>query len=156
MDKEQMLKQIEELKKTVNPIKNSKTPKIGDTYWFLADNGFILFTVWKNDDIDLFRFNIGNCFKTKQKVKDYKENLLTKQELKDLALEFNNDVEINWEDDNQEKVYLFYNNATNKLETYYAYTSQPCDTYCLNNQFLSIAKKRIGEEKLIKLIKSGV
>lgn len=44
----------------------------------------------------------------------------------------------------------------NKLIKKFSYFSLPELQVCLNKDFLDIAKERIGEQKLIKLIKSGV
>lgn len=164
MDKEDLLKlkelienelekveKIEEIKKGVR-----QKPEEGEIYFYLSSDGNIECTTWRQDAVDLYRFNTGNCFKTEQEVKEYKENLLTKQALKDLALELNNGVEIDWGNSRQPKHYLYIDYETNLLSTEYAVISQENIVYCLNNQFLTIAKDRIGEDKLIKLIKSGV
>lgn len=100
-------------------------------------------------------FNTGNCFKSEQEAEEYKENLLTKQQLKDLALELNNGVEIDWENENQKKYYLEYGCYSLDYDITYSYINLG-QIYCLNEDFLKIAKDRIGEEKIIKLIKSGV
>ena len=157
-------KQLEELKKEVNSpgfggIEKGvrQRPKRGEIYYFLGDNGRIYNTEWGGSEEDLFRFNTGNCFETEQEAEEYKENLLTKQQLKDLALELNDGVKIDWDDFYQEKYRIFSVGGFTDLE--YEYVGQTTDTgqvYCLNENFLTIAKDRIGEEKLIKLIKSGV
>ena len=171
MNKQQILEQIDELKQKIEELKKKVTspefegvkkgvrqkPECGVVYFYLKHDGYIGSTHWGIEDTDLFRFNTGNCFKTEQEAKDYKENLLTKQALKDLALELNNGVEIDWDDFYQEKYRIFSVGGFTDLE--YEYVGQTTDTgqvYCLNENFLTIAKDRIGEEKLIKLIKSGV
>lgn len=131
-------------------------PKKDEKYFFLGGDGGIYPETYLGDEIDLFRFNTGNCFKSEQEAIDFKENILTKQQLKDLALELNNGVEIDWKNDRQPKHYLYIDHDINLLTTEYAVTIQENIVYCLNNQFLEIAKERIGEEKLIKLIESGV
>lgn len=160
---EALEKQLEELKKKVNSpefdeVKKGgrQKPKKDENYFFLGADGGIYPETYLGDGIDLFRFNTGNCFETKQEAMDFKENLLTKQQLKDLALELNEGVEIDWKNDRQPKHYLYIDHDINLLTTEYAVTIQENIVYCLNNQFLTVAKKRIGEEKLIKLIKSGV
>lgn len=171
MNKQQTLEQIdepkqkiEELEKEVNSpefegIKKGVRwkPECGVVYFYLKHDGYIGSTHWGIEDTDLFRFNTGNCFKTKQEVEEYKENLLTKQALKDLALELNNGVEIDWDYYYQLKYYIFYNNGLKTLSIDFDRIHR-CSSkiYCVNSNFLDIAKDRIGEEKLIKLIKSGV
>ena len=172
MKKEKILEQIDELKQKIEVLEKKvnspefdevkkgvrQRPKIGEIYYFLGDNGRIYNTEWEGSEEDLFRFNTGNCFKTEQEAEDYRENLLTKQQLKDLALELNNGVEINWENCAQTKFSIYYQGhhvQELRLDSADFYT-QIGQVYCLDAIFLETAKERIGEEKLIKLIKSGV
>lgn len=171
MSKQQILEQIDELKQKIEELEKEvnspesegikkgarQKPKDGEVYFFLDSYGNRIWTKWHNNVQDLFRFNTGNCFKTNKEAIDYKENLLTKQALKDLALELNNGVEIDWVYYYQLKYYIFYNNGLKTLSIDFDRNHQ-CSSkiYCVNSNFLDIAKERIGEEKLIKLIKSGV
>lgn len=171
MNKQQILEQIDELKQKIEELEKEvnspefegikkgarQKPKDGEVYFFLDSYGNRIWTKWHNNVQDLFRFNTGNCFKTNKEAIDYKENLLTKQALKDLALELNNGVEIDWDYYYQLKYYIFYNNGLKTLSIDFDCIHQ-CSSkiYCVNSNFLDIAKDRIGEEKLIKLIKSGV
>lgn len=174
MNKEELLNEVEKIEKEFNEkiaelksqvnsieiegIKKSvrQIPEVGDKYFFINSDGFIRWTIWHNNKFDLFRFNTGNCFKTEKEAEEYKENLLTKQALKDLALELNNGVEIDWCEENF-KYSIYFNLNNNKLTDHnsddYIGLGQ---IYCLDNNFLTIAKDRMGEERLIKLIKSGV
>ena len=170
MNKQQILEQIDELKQKIEELEKEvnspefegikkgvrQKPKYGEKYFFVDSRGYIDYKFWEEIETDLFRFNTGNCFKTEQEAEDYKENLLTKQALKDLALELNNGVEIDWKSEKKYKHYLYLNYQTNALNTYWVRSGQDNNIYCLNAKFLTIAKDRIGEEKLIKLIKSGV
>lgn len=170
MKKEKIIEQIDELKQKIEQLENEVNspefegieksvrwqPQFGDKYFYLSGRGFVQSSAWTKHEYDFQRFNLGNCFKTEQEAEEYKENLLTKQQLKDLALELNNGVEIDWKNDRQLKHYLYIDHDINLLTTEYAVAAQENIVYCLNNQFLEIAKERIGEEKLIKLFESGV
>ena len=170
MNKQQILEQIDELKEKIEELENQvnslkfegikkgvrQKPEDGEEYFFIDSFGEIYHNDSDDDYHDLFRYNTGNCFKTEQEAEYYKENLLTKQALKDLALELNNGIEIDWKSEKQDKYYLYLDYQTNTLSMNWVYTEQENTTYCLNAEFLVIAKDRIGEEKLIKLIKSGV
>lgn len=128
--------------------------KKGEVCKYKCDDGSII--THNYDDEDIFRFNIGNCFKTEQEVEEYKENLLTKQALKDLALELNNGVEIDWDDYKLTK-YCIFISCVDVLYLHSVNSNKHLgQVYCYDKDFLTIAKDRIGEEKLIKLIKSGV
>lgn len=164
MDKEDLLKLKElienELEKVEKTEENKKgvrqKPKLGEEYYYLTDEGRINKAIWNSLYRDNLRFEIGNCFKTEQEALSCRENLVTKQQLKDLALELNNGVEIDWNKDDQYKHQIYFSFYTSKLSQCWAVQTQDININCLNPDFLEIAKKRIGEEKLIKLIKSGV
>ena len=158
---------IEQLEEQINCIKIKKIkkcarkiPKKGEIYYYLDVAGLICRDIWYGVEEDLFRFNIGNCFKTEEEVEEYEENLLTKQALKDLALELNNGIEIDWKDINKSKYFISYRDEAScikELELCREFSLKHLgQIYCYDKNFLTIAKDRIGEEKLIKLIKSGV
>ena len=170
MNKQEIFEQIDELKQKIEILEKKvnssefegikkgvrRQPILGQYYFYLDDGGVIRCVEWHYDDEDLFHFNTGNCFKTEQECEDFKENILSKQQLKDLALELNNGVEIDWKDIKQEKYYIYFDYRTLNIEQACASLRHYLDVYCFDNQFLTIAKERIGEEKLIKLIKSGI
>lgn len=170
MNKQEMIKQIDELKQKVEELEKEVNspefdevkkggrwkPENNEHYYYIDSYGVICIDCWFDNFEDLFRFNIGNCFKTEQKAEEYKENLLTKQALKDLALELNNGVEIDRKDINQQKYCIYFDYKTLEIQQTNLYLAQYLEVYCLNKNFIDIAKDRIGEEKLIKLIKSGV
>lgn len=170
MNKQQIIEQIDELKQKIEELEKEvnspefegikkgvrQMPKKGEVYYFVDSAGYVSHTYWAGGEDDLFRFNTGNCFITEQEAIDFKENLLTKQQLKDLALELNNGVKIDWKSEKQDKYYLYLDYQTNTLSMNWVYSEQDNNIYSLNAEFLIIAKERIGEEKLIKLIKSGL
>lgn len=164
MNREELLKQRDKLQKELDKLTeliNKKDirfkPEYEKSYYYLASNGNIVKIDWANLTGDWFRYNSGNCFKTEEEASDYKENLLTKQQLKDLALELNKGVDIDWSDDNQFKFYIYFGRFQQDLDQD---NNLGCpdigQVYCIDESFLDVAKERIGEEKLINLIKSGV
>lgn len=82
---------------------------------------------------------------------------LTKQQLKNLAQELNNGVEIDWTDCEIDKYYIYLDNSIDELSFGVANSHINLgQVYCLDSYFLKKAKERIGEERLIELIKSGI
>lgn len=171
MKKEKIIEQIDELKQKIEELEKKvnspefegikkgirQMPETDEYYYYIHSCGIIVHGKWVNSEADLFRFNSGNCFKTEQEAEEYKENLLIKQQLKDLALELNNGAEIDWENTRQNKHIITSSNDFKTLNTFAtSYHKDLGQIYCLDNQFLAIAEERIGEEKLIKLIESGV
>lgn len=164
MDREELLKQRDKLQKELDKLTeliNKKDirfkPEYGEFYYYLDSSGTIQRTYWNNGVFDNHRYNIGNCFKTEQEVYDYNENLITKQQLKDLALELDNGVEINWDYKDTRKYTIYLSCDSDELADDWNWITRTVGgVYCTNEKFYKIAIERIGEEKLIKLIKSGV
>lgn len=59
--------------------------KLGETYWFLSDNGSLYFKTEDGSKIDNYRYRVGNYFKTIEEARAYKEYLLARQVLLDDA-----------------------------------------------------------------------
>lgn len=74
-------------------------------------------------------------------------------QLKDLALRLNNGEKIDWENDNRAKWHICYKNGTalGFDDNYTCALQDLGQIYCLDKNFLEIAKKEIGEENLKKL-----
>lgn len=146
----------QEKSKNVNSPNIRQKPKKGEVYYFLDSAGYVSHTYWTGSEDDLFRFNIGNCFTTEEEANDFKENLLTKQLLKDLALELNKGVKIDWKNDYQIKYHLGVYECMDEISGHFAIDVRDSNVHCLDPDFVKIAKQRIGKERLIKLIKSEV
>lgn len=134
------------------------TPETNHKYWYVDSRGIVEWEYWQSKDSDIYRYSVGNCFKYQCEASEYKELLQTKQALRDLALELNDGVGIDWDNIDQIKYVVYFDsskNIMNMCEVHWTVDTggQIC---CLNENFLSLARERIGEEKLIKLIKSGV
>lgn len=39
-------------------------PQYNDDYFYITDDGLVRDAIWEEDEIDLMRLSIGNCFKT--------------------------------------------------------------------------------------------
>ncbi len=105
-----------------------------------------------------FLYKSGNYFKTQEEAQEYLDNITTKAELKVLAEELNEGKVIDWDDFSQRKYYMCANyQLINKLYFGEETTTQTAGViYFLDSNFLDEAINRIGEERLIKMIKSGV
>lgn len=128
-----------------------------EKYWCIVESGNVAEYTENGHIVDNFNYSKGNYFKSKEEAEQLLKNLITKQKLKDLALELNKGKEIDWGNPDQLKygiVYDFYNNKLDVLNTWSSYSTG--EVYCLRSDFLEIAKERIGVTDLIYLIKSGV
>ena len=63
-------------------------PRIGQKYYLLDSNGSVYDSVWSNDYIDRNRFEIGNCFESREEAEKAVEKLKAWKRLKDSGLKF--------------------------------------------------------------------
>ena len=155
---EELKQELKKLENKLNELENKgnnnyKRPRYKD-YYCLIDTGGIAYVKDQNDEIDDFRFKIGNYFKIEESIENHKEKLLIEQELRDIARELNKGEEIDWDDDSQDKYCVSYN-FSNDCITYNFNSSVKIQgiIYCLNKDFKDIAVERIGEERLKKYLK---
>lgn len=119
---ESLESQVKELKEELKELKMEEEsekvwwkPKDEDEYWSIRTNGTALISKWSNDTWDNGRYNIGNCFKTKEEAERELFERELRFKLKKFAYE-NNEEEINWNDDEKNKFFIYYGFGTNKLE----------------------------------------
>lgn len=168
MDKEKV-KEIENLKDRINNLtkeveellalakqKENKRWRANskNKYYFINDYEEIDFIDERNCIDDDYRYKTRNYFKTKQEAQELLEKINTYWELADLAEELNEGKEINWENEGQYKYYIDIDKTIDSLTlnsgVIWKHLGQ---IYCLNEDFLEVAKARIGKERLIKLFK---
>ena len=155
---EYLKKEIKNLENMINELENKGNNKYKrkryDRYWFLNDIGATINIKAIINNNDNFKYSIGNYFETKEQAKNYKEKLLIEQKLRDIAMELNKGKEIDWDNDIQDKYYLYYNFLNNEIN-YNSFTITKLQgiIYCLNENFKDVAKNRIGEERLTKYLK---
>lgn len=85
-----MQKEIDKLKNNINELDNDTSierwrNKFDGKYFYLSDEGYCCTGYDYNCFIDKHRYMIGNYFKTISLVSEYRDNIITKQKLKDLA-----------------------------------------------------------------------
>lgn len=156
--------QIENIEKTLAELKSQLEKESkeenkrwrGDKdeiYYYESDLGMILNTIDTNNKSDDFRYKTRNYFKTMEETEKHLEKINTYYELMDLAEKLNGDKEIDWKNKDQCKIKISYSNKNGMQQVYtYVYKNMG-EIYCLDSNFLDIAKERIGEDRLIKLFK---
>jgi hypothetical protein len=160
------IEQIQEenlaLETALNALKREKEnkkwqPEMDEQYYLITSAGAIDTEMWYGTVEDNFRLSVGNCFQTEAQAEQYRENLKTKAELEALADELNGEEVIDWSNLNQDKYYLIYAVYNNRIG--YS-TSELCmisgNVYCLDENFKTKAIERIGKQRLIDMIRSGV
>ena len=160
---EDLKKQINELQSKVTKLENESKKEnkkenkrwraeINDTYFYINDVGYVDVSHENNDSFDKYRFKTRNYFKTEEEEEEYQEIMNTYYDLMDLAEELNNGEKIDWNDFDQCKYLISYNNKNKKLEIDNVLKIQDIgQIYCLDGDFLEKAIKKIGEDRLKKL-----
>lgn len=159
---EELSKELEELRCELDKEKLSNTQmnnrwraNDGEKYYFIYSDGTIDWSIDTNDEISVKHYDLGNYFQTKEEAEKVVEKIKIYTQLKDLALRLNNGEEIDWENDNQLKHFICYDSRYKKIYTTFNYYSKELgQIYCLDENFLYIAKQEIGEENLKKLFLS--
>ena len=147
--------QIEELEK--QEIKKSDKrwrAENGGRYYYIDTNGETsvrtVTDIRYEDDDD--SYNVGNYFQTQEEAERVIEKIKIYTRLKDLALRLNKSEEIDWKENKQAKYYIYYDYEDGKLSCSYSCKYKDVgQIYCLAENFLDIAKLKIGKENLIKL-----
>ena len=77
MNKIEALKKIEELKKFIENEEKRFMPEVGEEYYFLNSDGFILTETYAGDYLNEGYYKMGNLFKTKEEAELYKLRLIS-------------------------------------------------------------------------------
>ena len=126
-------------------------PQKGERYYFIKTGGVVCHEENCNIYIDIDRFNIGNCFKTEEEAQHMVEKLKVIKELKDFALE-NNEEKIDWDNTERKKITISYNVKGKKVWTSIIYyiRETPFDIYFTSENLARQAIETIGEERIKK------
>ena len=127
------------------------TPKEKEKYFYIED------CMGVSDDrnvqapIDYCRFNIGNCFKTKEEAEHMIEKLKVINELQKFAYE-NNEKEIDWKNFNQCKYKIVYDAEDEELYVDYNIKceSEPFNIYFTSSKIAKKAIEAVGEDRIKK------
>lgn len=145
-EREQLMKLIQKS----NGFKSKMwKPNYGRKYFYINDCGAIINSKWYDDVIDTYRYEIGNCFKTKEETEFALEKLKVEAELRRFAEE-NNECEIDWTDRKQNKWLICYNYDSKNIDTGYDDTLRTHYIYFSSKEIAKQAIKHIGEERLKK------
>ena len=124
-------------------VKESKAwePKEREPYYYVDSNGEVLGDCNSNHRVDKDRICLGNCFKTKEEADHMVEKLKVINELKNFALE-NNEEEIDWNNLSQRKYVIIYDPEDQNVDVYCYWRTQylPFNIYFTSEK---IAQKAI-------------
>lgn len=116
-------------------------------YWFVQNTGIPNCTYEYNRDIDNFRYDTHNYFKSEEEARRYAKVLETERQLRRFTNEHNG--EIGWSNNNSAKRYLSYNYSTQSICTRSVWTlKEPRVIYFSSKEIAQQAIDTIGEEKI--------
>lgn len=118
---------FEAFKQQFLPKDKRWVPEYGEKYWYVNNVGNEDWRYYKNDVIDNFRINTGNCFKTREEAEKHQDKLFAIAEV--TAYMYENDLvlEPDWSDKKQRKYYIYYYNEYKKFSYEYHYYTQYCN-----------------------------
>ena len=161
MDKQQILDEINQTKehlanmeKMLTECENKRYKPNKNENYFTVGSDSVLRSINLDEDTLNMRYNFYNCFQTKEQAELEFEKILVRRNLEDIAKRLNKGEKINWNTSSQPKYYLEFNHSNNKLGQHYNECCQAEKVYCLDKSFKDVAIQEIGEERLIKYLKS--
>lgn len=134
-------KELKELKET--KIEDDEFPRLGDQYWFVSMDGYVVYACWGDNSFDNYRKDFLRIFKTKKECKRYLE---IQKAFKEEAKKF----EPNWKDDNQDKYYLYYDYNRDNIEIILAWSNRATTLYFESREVLEELISRFGKEDIKK------
>lgn len=125
-------------------------PEMYHEYYLIRWNGDINFTT-NSGSSDSSAMAFGNCFQTEEQAQFVVEKLKVIHELKTFAVE-NNEEEIDWNNDDQRKFFLYYSYSANQVLVNYVISMKeiPLNVYFTSESIAEKSVEAIGEERLIK------
>lgn len=143
-------KKIEELEKQESKVR--WRADVGGKYYCAYSAGIVDWHYDIRDESSTNRYDLGNYFRTEEEAKKMVEKIKIYTQLKDLALRLNKGRTIRWNDFKQPKYRINRDVESNELFGTSVYCYQDIgQIYCLDSDFLNIAKQEISEENLRKL-----
>ena len=159
--KEQILKDIQEAqekldkaKKKLEELENCTSkkrwkPNLDEKFYYIISDGTIWKNTYTNINMDCF-YDMDNVFKTSEEANERLEYIKTRTQLKDIALRLNNGRKIDWENTEELKYYMYYNIWDNKIQSSIMRLFRRDSIYCLDSDFINVALKEIGFDRLKK------
>lgn len=126
-------------------------PKVGESYWSIRPWSGAVRVCFNDHKVDGFAVSMGLCFQTEKQAEFMVEKLRVIHELEKFAFE-NNEEEIDWNDTNQEKLYLTMNYTDKCIDVFYTYSwiYSPSNIYFTSKKIAKKAIETIGEDRIKK------
>lgn len=121
-----------------------------ETYWYYDEYAIPMESSYEPKPIHDDSIAMGNCFQTKELCEEYIRFKQIETKIRDIALRLNEGKKIDWNDQNQDKYYIYFDYAEDNFEL--GGTTNLKDAgvvYCLSDTFKDVCIiEEIGEEDL--------
>ena len=125
-------------------------PQCGEKYWIVGSSSVDIYNAtWSDSNGDLLRYEIGNCFKSKEDAEFALEKLKVLAELRRFAKE-NNPPDFNNMCRETQKWYLYMSVIDMKVLKSYSYSCLPPEITFATASLANKAINTIGEDRLRK------
>lgn len=126
-------------------------PKIGENYWSIRPWSGAVIVCYNDHKIDGFAVSMGLCFQTEEQAKFMVEKLKVIHKLEKFAYE-NNEEEIDWNNEDQRKFFLYYSYSANQVLVNYVISMKeiPFNVYFTSDELAEKAIETIGEDRIKK------
>ena len=127
-------------------------PTLGERYYYVDKFGDIDYCNFDDADLDVYRVDVNNCFKTEEDALFRLEQTKVYNELKNFADE-NNEDEIDWENGDQQKYSFYFSHNTNSLIIDDSYMLHEMGKiYFLSRELVTQAIEKVGEDRIKKYL----
>lgn len=124
-------------------------PEKGEMFYYLNSYNIAISETWDASCSDAEHYNIYNCFKTREQAEQEAEKILIRRQLENIAKRLNKGQKIDWNNEDQNKYFICFNHWQNVIILEHGWKNKFCGViYCLDKNFLDVAIKEIGEERL--------
>lgn len=157
---QKFIKEKQEKKEDFEVAKDGRIIKVNN--WMSEKQIFLLFIIDKvagainrfSQDCLIKYVNSGFVYATEEARDREMFKLEVETKLKNIAERLNAGRKIDWEDRDQNKYEIYYDYIRKKIECRaFCYCKDQGAIYCLDKNFLNVAKQEIGEENLVKYFK---
>lgn len=160
MNKQEIL---EEINKTKQHLANMEKilkeynyerwkPKDNEKFWYIDSSGSVNYCLFMSETES--RFKNYNCFQTKEQAELEAEKILIRRQLEAIAQRLNKGRKIDWANTTQRKYFIYFNHYCDRIELDNSRVHQIQGViYCLDEKFLDVALKEIGEGRLKKYLR---
>lgn len=147
-EREQLLGLVEKAKR---PKKIWK-PEYGDWYWYISSDGQVDNCEWVNGPMDLGRYAMGNCFRTREEAEFAREKQKIKTELQRYADEHNDPNKEKWDGINLHYT-IRYDVGDEALTKSSSYVVQNInDIYFTSEDVVKNSIDHIGAKRIMKYL----